>query len=78
MRSLLLFIGSVLYPAIMIIISPILVCLYLLFGMVLLSRFVQSKWHLLTAPIVLFKQQVLHLSYKKQQLVFRPKAVRLH
>jgi len=78
MRSLLLFIGSCLYPAVMIIISPLLAFLYVLFASVLVTRFIRVKSKWIIAYVNHFAQQVLHLSYKKQQLVFRPKAVRLH
>jgi hypothetical protein len=77
MRSLLLFIGSVLYPAVMVIISPLLVVLYLLFGTLWLGRFIQHKLTWLVAHIGHVKTLHLQFLYKKQ-LVLRPKAVRFH
>lgn len=77
MRSLLLFIGSLLYPAVMVVISPLLVFLYLLFGTVLLTRFLQSKMQWVLSLLANVKLYHLHFPYKKQ-LVFRPKAMRLH
>ena len=78
MRSLLLFIGSCLYPAIMVIISPLLMFTYFLLALVLLSRYLRVKSHRFVAYAQMFMQQFLHLTYKKQHLSFRPKAVRLH
>ncbi|HUC80386.1 MAG TPA: hypothetical protein VMR70_05685 [Flavisolibacter sp.] len=77
MRSLLLFIGSVLYPLVMVIISPMLAFLYLLFGAILLGRYMQSKMQWLMNIFAGIKLYNLHFPYKKH-LVFRPKAVRLH
>ena len=77
MRSLLLFVGSVLYPTVMVVISPLLVFLYLLFGAVLLARYLQGKKQWVVSLFANVKLYNLHLSYKKQ-LAFRPKAVRLH
>jgi hypothetical protein len=77
MRSLLLFIGSILYPTVMVIISPLLAFLYLLFGTVVLTRFLQSKVQWVMSLFANVKLYHLHFPYKKQ-LVFRPKAVRLH
>lgn len=78
MRSLLLFIGSCLYPTVMVIISPLLAFLYVLLGTVMLSRYLRVRGQWVFDQVITFTQQTLHLSYKKQQLVFRPKAVRLH
>lgn len=77
MRSLLLFIGSCLYPTVMVIISPLLVFLYILLGTVLLARYLNTKKQWLLAAVGNLRLQGLQLVYKKQ-LGFRPKAVRLH
>ena len=77
MRSLLLFIGSLLYPTVMVIISPLLMFLYLLYGTLLFTRYLHTKKQLLLVAVGSLKMLNLHLPYRKQ-LTFRPKAVRLH
>ena len=77
MRTFLLFIGSVIYPAVMVIISPVLLFLYLLLAFVFLSRYVNTARRQLLAILSAVKLPLLHLPAKKV-LAFRPKAVRLH
>lgn len=77
MRNLLLFIGSCLYPLVMVIISPVLLFVYSLLGAVMLTRYVNSKTGGLTSFFGGIKLPVFHFLNKKH-LVLRPKAVRLH
>ena len=77
MRTLLLFIGSVLYPVVMVIISPVLLTLYFLFACVLVSRYLNWLRHQALLAISNLKLPLAHLPAKKV-LVFRPKAVRWH
>jgi hypothetical protein len=62
----------------MVIISPVLMFTYFLLAVVLVSRYLRARSHRILAYGQMFMQQFLHLSDKKQQLTFRPKAVRLH
>ncbi|QEC56891.1 hypothetical protein [Flavisolibacter ginsenosidimutans] len=77
MRTFLLFIGSVIYPVVMVIISPVLLFLYLLLGFVFLSRYVNTVRRQFLAMLTTVRLPLFHLPAKKV-LAFRPKAVRLH
>lgn len=77
MRTFLLFIGSVLYPLVMVIISPVFLTLYLLYGLLLVGQYVAFLWAHLLSVLANLKLPLLHLPEKKG-LAFRPKAVRLH
>lgn len=76
MRPFLLFIGSVLYPLVMAIISPVLLTLCLLYGVVLVCRYVSFLWQHLLSVLASLKLPLLPLPEKKV-LAFRPKAVRI-
>ncbi|HVF95852.1 MAG TPA: hypothetical protein VM871_00940 [Flavisolibacter sp.] len=77
MRTFLLFIGSVLYPVVMVVISPVLLFLYFLLGFVTMSRIVYVQWRKAVVFVANLDLPLLHLDTKKD-LSFRPKAVRLH
>jgi hypothetical protein len=77
MRTFLLFIGSILYPITMVIISPVLVFLYFLLGFVFILRHLSNIRHQALSLIANVKLPLLHLPTKKT-LAFRPKAMRLH
>jgi len=77
MRTFLLFIGSVIYPAVMVIISPVLLFLYLLLGFVFLSRYVNTVRRQFLNTLSTVRLPLFHLPAKKV-LAFRSKAVRLH
>ena len=77
MRTFLLFIGSVLYPFVMVIISPVLLTFSLLYGLLLAGRYFAFLWQHLLSVLASLKLPLLHLPEKKN-LAFRPKAVRLN
>jgi hypothetical protein len=77
MRSLLLFIGSCLYPFVMVIISPVIAFLYFLLGTVVLTRFVKTCAEAVVDYFATLKFPVPHFSVKKQ-FSFLPKIVRWH
>ncbi len=77
MRTFLLFIGSVLYPAVMVIISPVLLSLYVVYGLVLVGQYIAFLWQHLLSVLSNLNLPLLHLPEKKS-LAFRPKAVRLN
>lgn len=77
MRTFLLFIGSVLYPFVMVIISPVLLVLYVLYAVVLAGRYTAFLWQHLLSVLAGLKLPLLHMPAKKV-LAFRPKAVRLN
>lgn len=77
MRTFLLFTGSILYPVVMVIISPVLLFLYLLMGFIVASRYANLQWQRLFSFVLNLNLPLLHVAAKKT-LAFRPKAVRLH
>ena len=77
MRTFLLFIGSVLYPVVMVIISPVFLTLYLLYGLMLVGQYIAFLCQHVLSALADLKLPLLHLPEKKS-LAFRPKAVRLH
>ena len=77
MRTFLLFIGSVLYPVVMVIISPVFLTLYLLYGFMLVGQYIAFLWQHVLSVLADLKLPLLHFPEKKS-LAFRPKAVRLH
>lgn len=76
MRTFLLFVGSVLYPVVMVVISPVLLSLYLLLGFIIVSRFANAQWRRAVVFVANLDLPLLHMATKKQ-LAFRPKAVRV-
>lgn len=77
MRSLLLFIGSVIYPVVMVIISPVLLFAYCLLGFTLLTRYANNKRLNLLTYLNQYRLSALQGLHKKG-LGFGAKAVRLH
>ena len=77
MRNLLLFVGSCLYPVVMVIISPLLAFLYVLLGMVVVSRYLKIKTVVFASFFNNIKLPSFHFSMKKQ-ISFLPKGLRLH
>lgn len=72
MRSLLLFIGSVLYPVVMVVISPVVLFAYFLLGFTLLTRYAHARYHYLLTH---WRHLPALQTMARKGLALRPKAM---